>query len=326
MHRLFESYEMVASMGGIKMLISNRLFVLVKLTNRCNQNCKHCVTLANENEATDLDISIIDSLLKSIRRIDEHAVVSFIGGEATVWPYFYEMLNLKSFKAIQNKKLNTNATALDNSKIRAIAEAGFFEVRISIDSDSPYEHDLLRGEGTFDVALENTKKMLQKDIPITSGLVVHKRNLHRIDTICAFLHKIGVQMVHMFPYVEKGRGGSQDGYAITQEDESALHKHIKSVYPEFYRINKSKCKIGTAYIKIHEDGDCIMHFAEKNCKSVYVGNLYEERFENLYDKALNLCQFDQITCTDCIYECDVLDCENMHNYCTCDMDFRDSKK
>lgn len=307
------------------MNFSSRLFVLCKLTNDCNQHCKHCVTDAKNGGITNLSAEVFESLLEDIIAIDKEAVLSLIGGEATVWPYFYDFLNHDLFRSLPNKKLNTNATAMNDDQLIFIANAGFFEVRISMDSDRALEHDLLRGTGTFDKTIHSVKYLTSLGAPVTCGTVISKLNYSRTMQLIALLKELGVGVIHFFPYAEKGRGLHQSDLALDQYTQKDFLSMLSSCTSAVSRSRNPKCKYGTAYFKIIENGECSIHFAEPDVHGIVLGNIYQDRFATLFKKALSTFSLETYDCQDCFYASDPMMCENMHNYCLADIDFRKEK-
>lgn len=97
---------------------ATRLLVICVLTDDCNQVCKYCSENAGVGNAKILPYEMVDNLLKDIYEVSKEAIVSFIGGEATIWPRFYDMLGEESFRKFKYKSLYTNATALSTNDVR----------------------------------------------------------------------------------------------------------------------------------------------------------------------------------------------------------------
>lgn len=307
----------------MKKNIATRLFVLCKLTNDCNQSCKHCVTDAKSGIIKELSYDVVRNLMKDMKKIDRDCIISFIGGEATVWPYFYEMIRCEEFKKIRYKKLNTNATALTDKSIISLKEADFFEIRVSIDSATEQYHDDLRGKGTFEKSISAIKKMSNLKLPVTSGTVVSTKNIECLGDIVSMLENLNIKVAHFFPYVVKGRGKVFSELALSQEDILCAQKMLCEISGEAFHKEDALCDYGTAYFKIEDDGKCDLHFAESELHHVCLGNINKESFINLYTKAIGFLE-DKVVidCNRCKYNKDPIMCENMHNYCMMDLDMR----
>lgn len=205
-----------------------------------------------------LPYEMVDNLLKDIYEVSKEAIISFIGGEVTIWPRFYELLGEENFKKFQYKSLYTNATALSEKNVLDIKAANFFEVRVSVDSDRKQEHDAFRGKGTFDKAVSYINMMSQNDIPVTVGTVLQKSNLSRLDSLINFLKKLDVKMIHFFPLYLKGRGKSQMKLGIDETDRLIIKNKLENDYKNNHCSRTPFCINGTEYFKVLNTGECVI--------------------------------------------------------------------
>lgn len=293
----------------------SRILVMCTVTNDCNQVCKHCVTNARSCRK-ELELRIIEEMISDLKLLGVEHLVSFVGGEATIWSGFFSMLGSEWFASIKNKMLYTNATALDDEKINKICESNFFEVRVSVDSDKKEEHDDLRGNGTFEKTISTMQKMIEKDIPVTTATVIKKNNIDKLDKIITFLKEKGVCSIHLLPFFLNGRGELQKKYVCEEAYIEQTMEQIKNKFNRYVYDNNSLCKNGTAYFKINFDGQCIL---QQDRDKKILGNLYEESFFDLYKKALNMFEYENINCSRCNNYNNPRECRNMHKYCKFDL-------
>lgn len=298
-----------------------RILVMCTVTNDCNQLCKHCVTNAKSCRK-ELELSIIEEMISDLNMLDIEYLVSFVGGEATIWSDFSDMLGSEWFASIKNKMLYTNATVLDDGMITKICESNFYEVRVSVDSDKKEEHDDLRGNGTFETTMRNMQKMIEKDVPVTTATVIKKNNIDKLDKIITFLEEKGVLSVHLLPFFLNGRGELQKKYVCDEAYVAQVVEQIQKKYSQYVHNNDSVCENGTAYFKINFDGQCIL---QQGRDKKILGSLYEERFSELYMKALNMFEYVNINCSMCKNYNNPRECRNMHKYCKFDL-FMNGKK
>ncbi|MBR4411737.1 MAG: radical SAM protein [Firmicutes bacterium] len=299
-------------------LFAERLLVICMLTNDCNQACKYCSESAGCGNAEMLPYEVVDQLLKDIYSISKESIISFIGGEATIWPGFYDILKAESFEKISLRSLYTNATAISGEHIDSIRDAGFFEVRVSLDSDRQEEHDASRGAGTFHKAVSNIGLMVENDIPVTAGTVLSKSNLNRLEGLIDYFKSLNLKMIHFFPLYMKGRGGSQKSLELSTEDREYIRRKLETNYPSCSAAREPLCESGTWYFKVLCNGDCIV---QKDRDKRELGNLFEHRFSELYRKAEAMLNPAVISCKECKYYDNPILCENMHIYCMNDLNF-----
>ena len=296
--------------------LSSRILVMCNVTNDCNQMCEHCVSSAKQEKRIELKYELIEKLIDSLNRMSQDFMITFVGGEATIWSDFFKMLNDETFKKVKYKMLYTNATAINDVKIKKIRDANFYEVRVSIDSDRKNEHDDLRGAGTFEHTIKSVKKMIEVGIPVTAATVLKKNNVDRLDEIIKFMKNTGIQIIHFIPFYLSGRGILAKEYFVNEEDKEKLIKKLEKDYSDICINRYSICKNGTAYFKIESDGSCCI---QQEREKKLLGNLYNDEFMDLYNKAMRHYTPLVVDCRNCKYYTKPILCENMYIYCLKDI-------
>lgn len=303
--------------------MSSKPFILCKLTNECNQKCIHCVTDACTGGVSRLELNEVKSVLDDAISISNDAVVSFIGGEATIWKNFYELINDDKYKNTLYKKVNTNGTAIPDDKYEDFKKANFFEVRLSLDSEVPYEHDYLRGEGTFEETVHSIKKLKEAGVNVTTGTVVSKLNYNKLPAIIEFIKSLGIDVMHFFAFVADGRGNFHDELVLNDEERKVASEEILKFAKEDYVNRIPLCgENGTAYFTVLDNGDIFINFSEDEVHKKKLGNIKENSFKEIYLNEIGKKEFDIIDCKECCYYNDPIMCANMHTFCIADLDLR----
>lgn len=300
---------------------SSRPIILCKLTNACNQKCVHCYTDACTGGITQLKFEQVSNLLDDIEKINKDSVVSFIGGEATVWKEFFNVITLPKYKNSLFLKVNTNGTALKKWSYEKIADSHLFETRISLDSYESPKHDYFRGNGTFDKAIASIKELQGRGLTVTTGTVISRLNYKDINEIIEFLYAMGIRVMHFFPFLTQGRGEEFVEFVLSNDEntwvKSEISKHQK----------KSKCKVscntGTCYFSVSYDGNCYLHFPDNLKEKELIGSLKDENFLDMYQYVYSSKKYNMIDCEECVYYNDPIMCENMHTFCISDLDLRE---
>ena len=286
------------------------------ITNKCNQSCAHCVSNSYGQYSEELEYDALINALVSINNNLRDFAITLVGGEATIWPRFYDLLKSSEFRGIKNKMLYTNATALNDERIIAIRDAGFYEVRVSIDSDRKDEHDDLRGNGTFDKTLDAVQKMISAGIPVSSATVLKKSNVKRIGDIVQLMKSLGIKMMHLIPLYFNGRGFIAKDCALTPDDYRILVEKLQSEYSDIFRRRSPLCTSGTAYFRIECNGDCNI---QQGRERQLLGNIYNDDFSVLYDSAIRRFSPAIFHCENCSCYTSPILCENMYSYCLADL-------
>lgn len=302
--------------------MSSKLFLLCKLTNACNQSCVHCFTDACTGGIVDLSLEDVEHLLDDANTIGMDTVVSFIGGEATVWKNFYKLMSNPKYENAVMKKVNTNGTAIPDECYSVFKSANFFEVRFSLDSDVPYEHDYLRGEGTHQAVVESIKKLKSMGVIVSTGTVISRLNYKKIPQIIEFIKSLGVTNMHFFTYVSVGRGSSHDDLVLTAEERKVVCEEISKFEKEGYVHLEPLCGEGTCYFSVDNRGNCFINFCNDEFQKKRLGNIREKSFLDMYTEEMKKPEYDIVDCSKCPYCNDPIMCSNMHSFCIADLDLR----
>lgn len=166
------------------------------ITGHCNLNCRHCQAAKYYEEqfnkgkkdlSTEEATIVIDKIAKSgVRR------VGILGGEPLVRKDIFQLLEIMNEKGLR-VSLNTNLTLLEDSMIEKIfknVEAVF----VSIDGTCSYEHDLLRGKGTFEKTIKNLEKLIAQkgDKQVNISYVLNAYNIKSASRIYDFFKNRGI--------------------------------------------------------------------------------------------------------------------------------------
>lgn len=189
---------------------------IVEVTDRCNLTCPTCYAESSPHHGRHRDLAEIERMLDLVVANEgEPDVVQLSGGEPTVHPQFFEILDLAKQKPIRHLMLNTNG-------IRIARDPGFaerlatyqpdFEVYLQFDSLQPAVLEQLRGEDLLDIrlrALENLNR-----VGLSTTLVVTlQRGLNdgEIGTLIDFaLEQRCVRGITFQPTQQAGRLGPFD--------------------------------------------------------------------------------------------------------------------
>ncbi|MDX1624818.1 MAG: radical SAM protein, partial [Gemmatimonadota bacterium] len=141
----------------------------------CNLECTHCFISCSPVNRTFEYLSVDDVA----RRLEESVALGvreyyFTGGEPFIHPEIVEILAL-SLEYGPTTVL-TNGTVLKPSQLGPLAEAAVaspysLEFRVSIDGFDAATHDAIRGEGSFERAIEGVQRLLAHGfLPIVTAV------------------------------------------------------------------------------------------------------------------------------------------------------------
>lgn len=139
---------------------------LVEITDRCNLACPTCYSLSSPHYGRHRTMEEIETMLDIIVANEgEPDVVQISGGEPTIHPDFFQILDMAKSKPIKHLMVNTNGIRIANDFEFAKKLASYmpdFELYLQFDSFKPQALELLRGKDLSNVrkkALENLNKL-----------------------------------------------------------------------------------------------------------------------------------------------------------------------
>jgi 7,8-dihydro-6-hydroxymethylpterin dimethyltransferase len=158
---------------------------VLEVTDRCNLTCPTCYAMSSPHYGRHRTLGEIEKMLDVIVANEgEPDVVQISGGEPTVHPQFFEILDLAKTKPIRHLMLNTNGIriAKDVNFVEKLATyMPDFEIYLQFDSFKPETLKILRGQDLTEVrrkAIENLNKF-----NLSTTLVVTLQNGLNTDEI-----------------------------------------------------------------------------------------------------------------------------------------------
>ncbi len=128
---------------------------LIEVTDRCNLTCPICYASSSPTHGRHRTLEEIERMLDVIVASEgEPDVVQLSGGEPTIHPEFFEILDIAKTKPIKHLMVNTNGVRIANDPEFAERLAGYmpdFEVYLQFDSFKPEALARLRGKDLTDV-------------------------------------------------------------------------------------------------------------------------------------------------------------------------------
>lgn len=135
---------------------------IVEVTDRCNLACPTCYASSAPNYGNHRTLEEIEKMFDAIVANEgEPDVVQISGGEPTVHPQFFEILDIAKTKSIRHLMLNTNGIRIAKDKQFVEKLASYmpdFEIYLQFESFKPEVLQKLRGEDLTEIrkkAIEN---------------------------------------------------------------------------------------------------------------------------------------------------------------------------
>ena len=139
---------------------------IVEITDRCNLTCPTCYAMSSPHYGRHRSIEEVEKMLDIIVANEgEPDVVQISGGEPTIHPDFFQILDISKTKPIKHLMVNTNGIRIAKDFAFAERLASYmpdFEIYLQFDSFKREALEQLRGKDLTDVrmkALEHLNKL-----------------------------------------------------------------------------------------------------------------------------------------------------------------------
>lgn len=151
---------------------------IVEVTDRCNLACPTCYAESAPHHGRHRTLEEIEHMLDLVVANEgQPDVVQISGGEPTVHPQFFEILDIAKKKPIRHLMLNTNGIriAKDAAFVERLASyMPDFEVYLQFDSFQPHALESLRGENLLDVRMRALEHLNRFNLSTTLVVTLQK--------------------------------------------------------------------------------------------------------------------------------------------------------
>jgi 7,8-dihydro-6-hydroxymethylpterin dimethyltransferase len=207
---------------------------VIEVTDRCNLACPTCYAMSSPSYGRHRTLLEIEQMLDTIVANEgKPDVVQISGGEPTVHPQFFEIMDIAKSKPIKHLMLNTNGIriAKDESFVEKLATyAPDFEIYLQFDSFKKEALEQLRGEDLREVRRKAIENLNKYNLSTTLVVTLQKGlNTDEIGDIIRYaLKQRCVRGVTFQPTQEAGRlenyNTQTDRYTLTEVRSAILEQ------------------------------------------------------------------------------------------------------
>lgn len=207
---------------------------VVEVTDRCNLSCPTCYAMSSPTYGRHRTLAEIEQMLDVIVENEgQPDVVQISGGEPTVHPQFFEILDIAKSKPIKHLMVNTNGIriAKDESFVKRLASyMPDFEIYLQFDSFKKEALEQLRGEDLREVRLKALENLNKFNLSTTLVVTLQKDlNTDEIGQIIEYaLKQRCVRGVTFQPTQQAGRlenfNPQTDRYTLTEVRSAILEQ------------------------------------------------------------------------------------------------------
>lgn len=207
---------------------------VLEVTDRCNLSCPTCYAMSSPSYGRHRTLEEIEQMLDTIVANEgKPDVVQISGGEPTVHPQFFEILDIAKTKPIKHLMLNTNGIRIAKDEKfaeRLATYAPDFEIYLQFDSFKKEALEQLRGEDLREVRSKAIEHLNKYNLSTTLVITLQKGlNTDEIGDIIRYaLKQRCVRGVTFQPTQEAGRlenyTSSTDRYTLTEVRSAILEQ------------------------------------------------------------------------------------------------------
>lgn len=227
------------ALGGKRLPLPDELYI--ESTSRCNEACDQCPRTHLGREA-DRDITLAEvrhivDQIPTLRRVVLHGL-----GEPLMNRELPQIVAYLCGRGVYTL-FNSNALLLDETRGRALIEAGLDELRISMDGATPGTYARVRGVNEKALphiirnltAFERLKRSLGVEHPRTSlWFTAMRENIEELPRLVDIAEQTGVREIYVQRFIYFGKG--------LATEEQALFHHAKQREQDLIAETATRCE------------------------------------------------------------------------------------
>lgn len=154
-----------------------------QLTHLCNLKCRHCYLGPGRS-----DVMPLEDALRITREFSACGGLRLLisGGEPLLYPYLEEFIAATGDLQVR-RILITNGTLITEKNVSQLQVE---EIQFSLDGWR-HGHELLRGQGSFELTMRGIRAVQKAEIPISIATMVHRGNIGEFEHLQRFMKEIG---------------------------------------------------------------------------------------------------------------------------------------
>lgn len=167
---------------------------VVEITDRCNLKCPTCYSESSPSFGRHRTVEEVNRMLDVVVENEgEPDIIQISGGEPTIHPNFFEILDLAKSKPIRHLMLNTNGVriAKDLDFVKRLSEYKTgFEIYLQFDSFNPDVLKSMRGEDLTNIREKAIQNLNEFNISTTLVVTLQKQqNMNEIGKVIDYALK-----------------------------------------------------------------------------------------------------------------------------------------
>ena len=181
----------------------------LSITGSCNIACRHCwVDAGTDTAIGHAPEPLLDRLIGEFAAIGGTGI-RFTGGEPLCYPGWPGLVRLARSAGFRNISLQTNAMLVTDEDVAALRALDFpgLSIQVSLDGATAPTHDLVRGSGSHQAALEGIRRLVAGGLGprITIFFTEMRHNLAELPALLELADDMSIGSVTTGTLVRCGR-------------------------------------------------------------------------------------------------------------------------
>ena len=192
------------------------------ITHRCNLRCAHCYqTDYSAFASPDALFNAAEDYAALLETTGRRGFVNLTGGEPMTHPALFDLTAWLREHGIPFALL-TNGTLISKREAKQLKAQGVTYVQVSLDG-MRRTHDRIRGEGSFDMAVQGLSCLLQAGIDATVSFTAQSENRKDLPRLARFCRDLGVRKL-WFDRVVIPAAEDTEGLSLSPKEAAKLMK------------------------------------------------------------------------------------------------------
>jgi mycofactocin radical SAM maturase len=164
-----------------------------ELTYACNLECVHCLSSSGRRDPHELSTDEAKAVLDELHDLQVF-YINIGGGEPMIRRDFFELIEYSISKGI-GVKFSTNGAFIDAEKARRLTAMDYLDIQISLDGTDAVTNDAVRGDGSYDTAIQAMQHLRDAGFgEFKISVVVTRHNVDQLDEFKALADNFGAQL------------------------------------------------------------------------------------------------------------------------------------
>jgi len=275
------------------------LWLLLELTYRCPLHCVFCYNPTDfARSATELDTAEWIRVLGEARTLG--AVQLGLSGGEPLARDDLEVIVAEAHRLGFYTNLITSGVGLNETRIRALKDAGLDHIQLSFQDSTQKINDFLSSTRTFELKSKVAALIKKYDYPMVMNVVLHAHNIDHVEDILEMADRLGAQYVELANTQYYGwallnrdqllpsRAQVERAEQVTQRyrDRVGQRMRIYFVVPDYFERRPKPCMngLGSVFLTITPDGTALPCHAARmlpgldfpNARSATIGQIWYE--------------------------------------------------